>query len=164
MIQTQSRTRPCNVAQCGGSTSICTSTGSTTQSCNNNCCREFYINLMEIVLELDCHVRQQKCLSFLVSILLQSSLSAVDASWASWGPWDSCSKTCGGGVSTSLKDPFQHSPEKSDSMMFMLKLIASYDSDSEQNQNLQRCPMWWKHIHLHKHRVFNTILQQQLLP
>ena len=50
MIQTQSRTRTCNVAQCGGSTSICTSTGSTTQSCNNNACGEFYTNLIDIVL------------------------------------------------------------------------------------------------------------------
>merc|ERR1719341_2146714 len=57
---TQSRTRACKVAQFGGSTSICTSTSteSSTQSCNNNCC-------------------------------------PVDASWASWGLWDSCSRPCG---------------------------------------------------------------------
>ena len=50
MIQTQSKTRTCNVAQCGGSTSICTSTGSTTQSCNNNACGEFHTYLIDIVL------------------------------------------------------------------------------------------------------------------
>ena len=41
MLQTRSRTRPCNVAQNGGSTSVCTSTGIERESCNNNQCREF---------------------------------------------------------------------------------------------------------------------------
>ena len=43
LLQRRSRTRPCNVAQNGGSTSVCTSTGIRTQSCNNNYCREFQL-------------------------------------------------------------------------------------------------------------------------
>ena len=41
MLQSRSRTRPCNVAQNGGSTSICTSAGTERESCNTNPCREF---------------------------------------------------------------------------------------------------------------------------
>ena len=41
MLQIRSRTRPCNVAQNGGSTSVCTSTGIERESCNTNQCREF---------------------------------------------------------------------------------------------------------------------------
>ena len=39
--QTRSRYRSCNLAQNGGSTSICTSYGSQTQPCNNRNCRKF---------------------------------------------------------------------------------------------------------------------------
>ena len=41
MLQSRSRTRPCNVAQNGGSTSVCTTAGIERESCNTNQCREF---------------------------------------------------------------------------------------------------------------------------
>ena len=41
VLQTQSRSRDCNTAQNGGSTSICTSTQTISRSCNTNgCCRD----------------------------------------------------------------------------------------------------------------------------
>ena len=49
IIQTQSRTRGCRTAQNGGSTSVCTSTGSATQSCNSNGCREFHPFLIKVL-------------------------------------------------------------------------------------------------------------------
>ena len=36
--QEQSRTRPCNVAQFGGSSSVCSSPETQTRACNENCC------------------------------------------------------------------------------------------------------------------------------
>ena len=49
IIQTQSRTRGCRTAQNGGSTSVCTSTGSATRSCNTNGCREFHLHLINVL-------------------------------------------------------------------------------------------------------------------
>ena len=44
--QRQSRTRRCNVVQHGGSTSICTSTGSQSRGCNTQRCRMHFYNLL----------------------------------------------------------------------------------------------------------------------
>ena len=41
LCQRQSRSRACNVAQCGGSTSVCTSTQTTSRFCNTKICREY---------------------------------------------------------------------------------------------------------------------------
>ena len=166
MIQTQSRTRTCNVAQCGGSTYICTSTGSSTQSCNNNCCREFYTHL------LNWHCTRKSLIIMLgsINVLVSWFPFYFNHHFQLWTPLGlvgvlgivAVDPVVAGWVLLE-KTHFNTHLKTSDSIMFMLKLIASYDSDSEQNKNLQCCPMWWKHIHLHKHRIFNTILQQQWL-
>ena len=41
-FQLRYKSRGCNVAECGGSTSVCTSTQTTSESCNTGCCRKFY--------------------------------------------------------------------------------------------------------------------------
>ena len=41
-FQRRYKSRGCNVAECGGSTSVCTSTQTTSESCNTGCCRKFY--------------------------------------------------------------------------------------------------------------------------
>ena len=41
LCQRQSRSRACNVAQCGGSTSVCTSTQTKSRFCNTQICREY---------------------------------------------------------------------------------------------------------------------------
>ena len=41
-VQLRYKSRGCNVAECGGSTTVCTSTQTTSESCNTGCCRKFY--------------------------------------------------------------------------------------------------------------------------
>ena len=73
--QARSRTRGCDQAQFGGSTSVCTTTGTETQACNTQCCRKLFV--------------------FVFSL----HSSAVASFWSSWLSWTSCTRTCGSGVS-----------------------------------------------------------------
>ena len=56
MIQTQSRSRKCNVAKNGGSTSVCTSTVTEFQSCNTQSCCEFHDHQKNTIIELETQI------------------------------------------------------------------------------------------------------------
>ena len=115
MIQTQSRTRTCNTAQNGGSTSVCTNTRShtirlTTRYCNTNGCREFPPHFIKVLgtFNIPLCPKISMTISLLKKIFDLWIFTAVAAYWYSWGSWGSCSKSCGSGVSTLKIDWFQN--------------------------------------------------------
>ena len=45
-------------------------------------------------------------------VQMEESMDSVDGAWGTWTPWSSCSRSCGGGISTSTRKCDSPTPRK----------------------------------------------------
>ena len=79
-VQVKSRTRECNIAQYGGSSSVCTGPETQDSACEA---------------QSELRVKQSS-----VNSTISFSSGAQNGHWSSWGSWSSCSTSCDTGRRT----------------------------------------------------------------